>query len=158
MQHAVFIGDYDLTIDPKNRLLVPAEVRRKFDPVRDGKAFLMVVGSNRKLWLYPKNYYESLVSQVPQDITPDDDLLAFNQLHFAMASEQEWDKQGRILINDKTLRRTGLGKEVTLIGSGNHLQLWNRAEWEQRYEELLSRSTEITLKARQARSAGDKQT
>jgi MraZ protein len=68
-----------------------------------------------------------------------------------MASRLEWDKAGRILIPDKTLRRTGLEKDVTLIGVRDHLELWNRGEWQTRREALLARSSEIALRAKQAR-------
>lgn len=151
VQHAVLYGEHELTIDPKNRLLVPAEIRKSLVPERDGEAFFVVIGRNRKPWLYPERYYEHLVSQGQQDLTPDEDVLSFDQFHFAMASRVEWDQQWRILLPEKTLKRTGTGREVTLIGARDHLELWNRAEWESRFEELMSSSSEITLRARQAR-------
>ena len=50
---------------------------------------------------------------------------------------------------EKALRRASIEKEVTLIGSRDHLELWNRADWEARHEELLKRSAEIFARARQ---------
>jgi DNA-binding transcriptional regulator/RsmH inhibitor MraZ len=44
-----------------------------------------------------------------------------------------------------------------MIGVRDHLELWNRAEWEARSEELLARSAEISLKAQQARLANPPQ-
>lgn len=150
--HAVFTSEFELTIDDKNRLLVPADVRKKIDPERDGEAFLAVVGSNRKLWFYPEKYFERLiVSQVPQEIAPADPQMEFMQRYLAMAARLEWDKQGRMLVPAKMLDRTRTGREVTLIGAGNHLELWNRPEWEARFEELLTRSTEIDLRNRELR-------
>ena len=150
MQHAILYGEHGLTIDDKNRLLVPAEVRKSLDPQRDGHAFFMVVGQNRKLWFYPEKYYGLLVSQQQQEITRDEDSLAFDQMHFARASRIEWDKQGRIVLPERSLRRTGIGREVTLIGVRDHLELWNRADWEAWEEELDRRAAEIALRARQA--------
>lgn len=151
MRHLVLYGEYELTIDDKNRMLVPSEVRRAIDPQRDGDAFFMVVGVNRVPWLYPERTYEQLIAQSPAELTPEEDSLAFDQLNFAMASRLEWDKQGRILIPEKTLKRTGLSRDVTLIGVRDHLQLWNRSDWEARREALLSKSSEIALRAKQAR-------
>jgi MraZ protein len=147
----VLYGEYELTVDDKNRMLVPAEVRRSIDPERDGEAFFMVVGINRIPWLYPEKSYEALISQVPVELTPGEDSLAFDQMNFAMISRLEWDKAGRILIPEKTLRRTGIEKEVTLIGVRDHLELWNRGDWNARREALLARSSEIALRAKQAR-------
>ena len=152
MRHPVLFGEYELTIDDKNRLLVPAEVRRSI-PAEFGEAFFVVAGINRVPWFYPERYYEELVMQAPVDMTPGEDLLAFDQLHFAMACKVPWDKQGRVLVPEKTLKRASIGKEVTLIGARDHLELWNRADWEVRREELERRSAEITARAKLARQA-----
>jgi len=121
------------------------------NPELDGEAFFVVVGINRKPWFYPERYYAELASQQSQELMPGEDLLAFDQLNFATASRVEWDKQGRITLPEKALRRTGLAKDVTLIGANDHLELWNRADWEGRFEELFARSSEIALRAKQAR-------
>ncbi len=153
MQHAIFIGEHELAIDEKNRLLVPADIRRSIDPQRDGEGFYLVVGQNRKPWLWPQRTYEDIVSQRENDLTPDEDMLAFDQIYFAMASRVEPDKQGRILVPEKILRRTGTGKEITLLGVRDHLELWNRSDWDGRYEQNLDRISELALKARQARKS-----
>ena len=41
----VFHGEYELSVDTqKNRMLLPAEIRRKIEPQRDGEAFFLVMG------------------------------------------------------------------------------------------------------------------
>lgn len=152
MRPLVLSNEYDLTIDDKNRLLVPADVRKEIDPVDHGEAFFLITGVNRKLWFYPERYYEQLVARTTSpEMIPNPDQLAYDQLTFAMASRVSWDKQGRLLIPDRTLKRSGLGKEVTMIGVGNHLELWNRLEWEEQREALWQRSSEIAVRAKQAR-------
>jgi len=153
VQHAILYGEHELNLDEKNRLLVPAEVRKSLDPERDGRAFFMVVGQNQRLWFYAENYYSRIVAQSQQDLTLDEDHLAFDQIHFARANRVEWDSQGRLVIPAKALRRAGIGetdREVTLIGVRDHLELWTRADWDAREAELSRRHAEI-LKARQAR-------
>lgn len=153
LRHLVLYGEFELTIDDKNRMLIPSEVRKSLDSERDGDAFFLVFGTNGRPWLYPERQYERQVAEIQQDLAPTEDVLAFDQMLFAMASRLEWDKQGRVLIPEKTLRRTGLNREVTLIGVRDHLELWNRDEWEAQREALLARSSEITLRAKQARLA-----
>lgn len=152
MQHAILTGEFELAIDEKNRLLIPAEIRKSIDPERDGEAFFLTVGVNRKPWLYPEKNYAALVNAERQDIIPDADNLAFDQMFFANAARVDMDKAGRILIPDKTLRRTATGKEVTLIGVNNHLELWNRADWESQFEENLARMSELAQRAKKART------
>jgi MraZ protein len=142
-------GEHELTIDEKNRLLVPADIRKAIDPARDGEALFLLVGLNRKPWFYTEKYYQSLVAKRQQDLTPDEDLLLFDQMNFSMISRVEPDKQGRLVLPEKLLRRTGIGKEVTMIGARDHLELWNRVEWEARFEENLTKLNEIAKKAKQ---------
>jgi MraZ protein len=151
VRHPVLFGEYDLNVDDKNRLLIPSEVRSRIKPEEDGEAWFLVIGTDRRPWLYPERYYEQLVTRAPGDITPANDLHEFDQMHFALASRLEPDKQGRVLLPDKNLKRAGIKKEVTLIGVRDHLELWNRADWEARREELERRGPEIALAAKRAR-------
>jgi MraZ protein len=148
----VLHGEFDLTIDIKHRLSIPSEVRRALDVERDGEAFFVVVGPNRRVWLYPERTYENMVSQSTSELAPNEYLLLFDQLNFALASRIEWDKQGRILLPEKTLGRTGLRKEqeITMVGSRDHLELWDRAQWTAHSDDLLARRGEITMRAKQA--------
>ena len=151
MRHLVLSGNFDLTVDDKNRILVPSEVRKKLDPERDGEAFFLVTGRDGRLWLYPERHYELLVSRDPSELTPSEDTLAFDRLMLGLASRVEWDKQGRVLLPDKALKRAGIGKEVTLVGARDHLELWNRADWESEREQLETRRRDLVEKIRQER-------
>jgi len=151
VRHPVLFGEFDLNIDDKNRLLIPSEVRQRINQAEFGEGFFLVIGINRLPWIYPERYYEELATRIPADLVPADDLLAFDQLHFALASRLEPDKQGRVLLPDRILRRAGIRKEVTLIGARDHLELYNRADWEARREELEKRGREIALAAKRVR-------
>ena len=144
----LLIGEYELTVDNKNRLLIPSDFRRAIEPERDGEALIAVIGVNRKPWLYPERYYQELVGRMGREIAPDEDVQAFEQSFFARANRIVPDKQGRILLPDKTLRRTNTGKDVTLLGVRDHMELWNREEWDERDLELTAKMSEIALRVR----------
>jgi MraZ protein len=150
----VLYGTYELTIDEKNRLVLPAEVRRALDPERDGESFFIVVGINHKAWLYPERGYEAMVSKLASQLAPGEDRLAFDQMYFSMANKEDWDKQGRMLIPEATRRRTQLNREITMIGARDHLELWNRQDWEARQEYLISKSAELAARQREAEEQG----
>ena len=84
------------------------------------------------------------------DLSPNEDLLAFDQFHFAMTSLLEMDKQARVLLPDKILQRTGIGREISMIGVRDHLEIWNRADWETRIAELLNKQVEVEARAQLA--------
>lgn len=134
----VFYGEFDISIDPKNRIVIPAEVRREIVPKRDGEQFFIVVGLNRRAWLYPDLAYKSMVAnELPSKLAPDKQVLKFDSLNFAMARKVEPDKQWRISIPPEIIRRTKMQKEITLVGVRNHLELWDRAQWTAFSNELL---------------------
>jgi MraZ protein len=151
LRHLVLFGEHELTVDEKNRILVPSQVRKQLDPERDGEAFFLVTGRDGRLWLYPERHYEQLVSRDPSELTPSEDTLAFDRLMLGLASRVEWDKQGRVLLPDKALKRAGIGKEVTLVGARDHLELWNRSDWEVEREQLETRRRDLVEKIRQER-------
>ena len=142
MQHPVLVGEYDLTVDPKNRLLIPAEIRNAIPP-EFGESLFMTIGRNKVPWFWTEKYYEYLASKIPSGMTPGEDQLAYDHLNFAMAAKIAWDKQGRIVMPDKMLKRASIGKQVTLIGARNHLELWNTAAWEARREDVDRRASDI---------------
>jgi MraZ protein len=144
-------GEHELTIDDKNRLLVPSEIRKAIDVESYGDAFFGIVGVNRRIWLYPDKYYQIKLDASEAEMTPQDELVDFNHVNFAMTAHFTVDKAGRILLDEKLMRRTGLKREVTLIGARDHLECWNRADWESRFNELLGKPGEVATKARQAR-------
>ena len=152
MPHANLFGEYELTIDSKHRLIVPSEIKKLLSPDVEGAAFFLIVGQNRKPWLYPENYWNELAAQLQQQIAPDEDLLEFEQMQFARARRLEWDKAGRILLPEKTLRRTSTGNDVTMIGVRDHLEIWNRQEWDAREEDLTRRMPEILRRIRQSKT------
>jgi MraZ protein len=153
--HPVLYGEHELIIDDKCRVLIAADIRRLIVPSDHGSAWFVVRGINKVPWFYNQKYYESLVNKAPQEMTPAFDRLAFDQLNFARASMVEPDKQGRLVMPEKLLRRCEMGKgeEVTLIGVRDHLELWKRAAWDAHCEQLEAREAEITAFARAEQQA-----
>ena len=153
MKHGLLYGSHELTLDQKNRLLIPSEIRKQLSPDGESEKLFLIVGVNRKIWAYAEHAYEALCERQISQLSPDEDELMFDQMNFASASRVEWDKQGRILIPDRTLKRTGTDKEVTLIGARDHLEVWNRSDWDAWETQLDQQRAEIAKKARQARKA-----
>ncbi|MGH7179829.1 MAG: division/cell wall cluster transcriptional repressor MraZ [Tepidisphaeraceae bacterium] len=157
MRHALLLGEYQLCIDEKNRILVPAdlraEIREAFGSEPDAQKLVLTMDHERRLSLYPKKYFIELVSQIEQDINPDEDERKFYRMLFSMSSSVELDGQGRVLIPERALRRAGMGREVTLIGSGDHLEIWNRPDWERDFDANLPQLKEMGLRAKRARQS-----
>ena len=147
-----FTGSFAFRLTPKIRLLIPASIRNDLDPQRDGKAFFVVAGDNGKLWLYTEKAYDAMAEHAPRELAPDEEQLEFDHLHYGLAEKLEWDQQGRVLLPADEMEETGTGRDVVLFGSRDHLEIWNRTEFEEHRRSLRARRKEISARGRQKRT------
>jgi MraZ protein len=126
-----------LTVDEKSRLLIPAEIRRKLDPTQDTDVFVIKIGNNGKLWMWPERYYDAKVFNEDANLEIDDIDPTPEQLERMLKRSADiyrvpMDKQGRILLPESVMELTRTGRDVALLGVFNHLQLWNRDDYAKR--------------------------
>jgi MraZ protein len=153
-----FNGAHEHTIDAKNRLAIPSEFRERIDPDRDGKKYYIVPGTPRnRLWIFTQSYFESVASRLGSDLIRNSDLLAYEQKTFPRVADAEPDSQGRIIIPEWMLRKTGLGREVMVCGVRDHMEVRRRDEWEKELEEEWGVDPELALRARQVLEEGQRQ-
>ena len=125
----VLTGTYELTIDGKNRLVIPAGVRSALDPETQGETFYIVPGTPiTTLRLYPDRYFERYSEERHASLAPSAEQTQFEQVYYSMVSLLEPDNQGRVVLPTWLLDQVGIGKQVTLTGARDHLVIWNRAE------------------------------
>ena len=144
----ILTGEFELTIDEKNRLSIPVRVREQVLTPEHGTAFYQVLGVDRIISLYPDRYYERIALAVaPRKVAPDESL-AFDRINYALAGRVELDRQGRVLLNEKMLRRADLEERVTLIGARDHLEVWDQDRWTAYLSEHLGAHEQMLLQAR----------
>lgn len=145
-------GEYEHVLDTKNRLSIPSRIREAIDPRDDGDKFYVVFGPDKLLCLYPSRYYEQMAANMTRTPLPLAESLAYDRLAFGLASLVEPDRQGRILLPERMVRRAGLDREVVLVGVRDHVQVWNRPAWEEFVESSFANYGQIREKAREAKS------
>ncbi len=149
-------GEYELTLDSKNRLAVPAKVRDQIPEEMLGSGFYLVPGANRILSLYPEKYYQRIALVVAPGTAAPDEMIAFERVNFALAGKVELDRQGRVLLPEKALSRAGLinakakaeSDRVTLIGARDHLEIWNPERWDRFVEQSMASHEKMLMNAR----------
>jgi len=130
---------------------VPAEVRRQIDPELHGSAFFVVSGSNQRPWLFPDKYYLSLLDGIPAgELDESREMSEYKHLKISCLTRCEWDEQGRMVLPQEVVEEAGVGTEISLVGSFEHLELWNRAEWLLHLKEIKNNRTEIERKGKEA--------
>ena len=145
-------GEYEHVIDGKNRVLVSNKLRSQIDVDEHGSNFYLVLGANGILCLYPEKYFEQIVLSVAPGSVAPDEAVSFERMSFSLASKVELDRQGRLLLNERLRNRAGLKDQVTLVGVRDHIELWNRENWEQyltdhmaQYQKQMSQARQVVL-------------
>jgi MraZ protein len=146
-----FTDSYERSIDAKGRLQIPSQLREIMESANQGRILYLVPGARSgTLALYPAAKFEQMAQYMDNAPSPDDDALTYQQLFYSMASRLEMDKQGRVLLPERMLKRANIGTELMLTGAGGHLDLWNRAVYEEFVENNWGRWAEVQKKARLA--------
>lgn len=147
----IFTGYYEHTIDSKNRLAIPSKFRSRMDPEADGTAFVMVPGQpSSTLWLYTERHFDALAGRADSELIPDDDQLRFEQMYYMLAERLELDTQGRILVPERMLKRSGLVRDVVICGVRDHVEIRPREGFEDEVDAAWSRYREVQVRAREA--------
>jgi transcriptional regulator MraZ len=153
----VFTGTHDHTIDKKNRLAIPAEVRAKIrreagkPKDADESIFLYVtLGMDEALCLYTEKGYDKRAEELDHSEIDTQELIDYETFFYAMTEQVEIDKQGRVTLPSGLLERSGLNSEVVLIGAKDHLEVRDRKTWYEKLSRALKERPEILRNPRLA--------
>jgi MraZ protein len=58
------------------------------------------------------------------------------RLIYAGAMDAQLDRQGRVVVSPALIEHAGLGHEVIVAGLFDHAEVWDRAAWRARIEEV----------------------
>ena len=144
---ALFFGEFDQFIDgTKHRLAIPAALRESISPEEDGTNFILVLGPDRHLWMYPELSYARVLKRLQRNPLPNRKSQQYG-LYFAFARTLKPDSQGRVVLPEKSMQRAVVAEKVTLVGKGDHIEIWPMDEWDKHVEESLPRYGDEVLDA-----------
>jgi MraZ protein len=118
----MLLGEHEHSLDDKNRLTLPAKLREQL-----GERVVVTRGLDGCVYVYDASAWEQLAGRVGALDPLSSEARTMQRFFFASGSDVELDKQGRIVIPANLL--TGLGREVTVLGVYDHLEVWDRAAW-----------------------------
>ena len=117
----MFIGEYLQTVDAKFRVNVPAGFRAEL-----GQTFVVAKGVNC-IALYPRYEWEGFLNRIKE---------RKKLLFFTSGSKEcELDTQGRVVIPPDLREYLGLKKEIAVVGTFRHVEIWNRDAWNEYFDD-----------------------
>jgi len=124
----VFQGASSLSLDAKGRLSVPTRHRDAL-----GEQLTITRHPHGCLMVFPRPEWEKFrerVSALPMQAQ------WWKRIFLGNAMDVDTDGTGRVLVSPELRQATGITRETMLLGMGNHLELWDKAI----YEDLESKA------------------
>ena len=126
----MLLGEHEHSLDDKNRLTLPARLREQL-----GGHVVITRGLDGCLHVYARSDWDALAARIGSLDSLSADTRSMQRHFFVNATAGELDKQGRIVIPSLLLEREKIGREVTVTGVYDHLEIWDRAAWRARLQE-----------------------
>lgn len=126
----VFQGTSELTLDGKGRLSVPARQRETLLAQCEGRVTL-TLHHHGCLLIYPRPVWERKREELAQEYT-DEERIELARLITGSAFDTELDSAGRLQIPSHLRSEASLDRDVTLLGLGSYLELWDTATRQER--------------------------
>lgn len=132
----MFIGEYNHSVDIKNRLALPSKFRTEL-----GGTVVVTRGLDQCLFVYPLIVWQELAQKLGTMPIGESATRSFVRLMLAGASDVHADAQGRVLIPDYLKQYASIEKEVIVAGLFNRLEIWDVKKW-QEYKEVAEKNTD----------------
>lgn len=126
----MFIGEYQHSIDPKGRIIIPSKFRGEL-----GYEFVITKGLDNCLFVYPPDEWKVIEDKLKSLPLTNKDARAFIRFFFSGASESNLDKQGRVLIPANLREHSKIDKDAVIIGVSTRLEIWSKENWESYIDE-----------------------
>ena len=128
----MFFGSFAHTLDEKGRLMIPRKMREEL-----GYKVYIMQGFDGSLSVYTEGKFLLLSEEFTK--------LPFNQrknrdylrAQFATTYEMEVDKLGRVQIPTALLKKFNISRNVTVLGMGDHIEIWDSAKYEAYEQEAI---------------------
>ena len=117
-------GEYEYSLDKKNRLIIPAKFRKALGSVND-KTFVLTKGLDDCLVLYPLVEWHNVERQLGQLSTIREKNRNFIRNVVRYATYLQYDAQGRVAIPSSLLLHSKIERDVVLIGMIKKIEIWN---------------------------------
>lgn len=126
----MFSGSYIHLVDQKSRIAIPSKIRNQL-----GDDFILTKGPDNCLWALTNEEWRTVAGKASKSVV-------IQRFFVASAVECTVAKGGRIVIPDVLREHAGIkpGDEVMIVGLGNHIEIWNKAKWQEANSQITSES------------------
>jgi len=133
----MFLGEYQPNLTDGSRLALPKKLREQIL----GDEVVLSRGFEKCIFVYDKqDWLNESLKQIDNPIT-DSKTRDLRRYMFAGATDSKIDSQGRIVIPANLQSYATLQKGITVIGAGDHIEIWDTESWNQYFENVQNSLT-----------------
>jgi MraZ protein len=122
----MFLGEYQPTLIESCRIALPVKIREQIK----GKEVVLSRGFEKCLFGYEKSDWELEAQKEIQSPISDSKTRKLKRYLFSGAANVALDSQGRFVIPTALKDYAGLKDKVTVIGAGDHFEIWETNRWQ----------------------------
>ncbi len=128
-----FIGEYESTLDPKGRFLLPSGFKKQL-PDSGSETFVINRGFEKCLSLYPIKSWKPIFSDISALNDFDPKVRQFRRYFLNGATQVELDSANRLLIPKNLMEYAGLEKDIVLVSAVNKIEIWDKIKYQQFFD------------------------
>jgi len=138
-----FSGTYFHTIDEKSRVIIPRKLRELIDTDVEGEGFFLTKGMAKCLVLYTPKQWQTLADKLREASPRGQESQDFLRIFYGSAERVKSDQQGRIVIPEALRELAELKRDVTFVGVGNRIEMWDSQIHKERLARTLAAYEEV---------------
>jgi len=142
---AFFKGQETFSIDAKNRINIPAKMRKSIAPEANN-TFTLTRGQDKCITAYPLDEWRKYEEKFESLNQYDPKNRYFLRTILSWSEEVGLDGQQRLMVPKKLIDFAEIDKKVTIVGVGDHIEIWNPdhydaylQQFDESYEEIASK-------------------
>lgn len=124
-----FLSTWEHSLDAKNRLQLPAEVRERIDPKVHGEKWVAGPGPHGLLKLWPQRTFDTMLEPYSKDALASPQIDAWRTMMYRRSALLDVDSAGRVRLPERLIRDFNLTQNVVLLGAGDGLEVMDAQKY-----------------------------
>ena len=129
----MFYGEYEHSLDNKDRVIIPAKFREIFKE-NYAEKFYVTRGLDTCLFVFTEETWKAQEKKFREMPFTKGEARKFNRLYFSGAVDVVCDKQGRVLIPSYLKEYAEIKQDVVIIGVSDRIEIWSKDKWKEFFD------------------------
>lgn len=129
----MFLGTYEPNLIGKGRIALPKKIREQLE----SNKIVLTIGFERCIYGFEEKSWEEIVKpELSRPLFSDAEGRNLRRKMCVEAMVIQLGAQGRFVTPELMMKYAGIKDDLTLIGAGDHFEVWDSAIWKNYLEKI----------------------